>query len=553
MSHSTVALCGLVLGTVLLGSANAVSASRLARTAAPLESAAVDALEAEGVRIGQIDIRVLNIFNPEDPRENTGLYKLADDIHVKTREHAVRNQLLFRPGDLLKRQILVETERLLRSRNYFSDASVRVTGYDEVTRSVSVTVTVHDVWTLDPNVSVGRSGDRTSSVAGIADQNALGTGAAVSLLHARDVDRSSTSLSYADNNVGGSWWRLAGIAANNSDGYTRSLTLEKPFYSLGSPNAVGFSASDTVSHVSRYSSGVVEDQLALRQIQDQVYYGWSTGLVGGDVVRWLVGVRADLARVEPLPGQIRLAPVAADRQLVYPWVGWSWVEDRYQTATNIDLIGRTEDLNFGRNVYLELGYSSPSVGAGRALPFQMSVNDGWHWHDSQFLFGSMSVNGRLEDGVPRNITAKLSARYFYHASERDVVYLALTGIATDRLDADQQLLLGADNGLRGYPVRYQGGNDSVVFTVERRVYTNWFPLRLVRVGFAAFADVGRTFGRDEFGAAPFGLLKDLGIGLRLGNNRSGLGNVLHVDVTYATAADAHSGRLQFSMSTQQKF
>ena len=32
--------------------------------------------------------------------------------------------------------------------------------------------------------------------------------------------------------------------------------------------------------------------------------------------------------------------------------------------------------------------------------------------------------------------------------------------------------LGGDTGLRGYPLRYQNGNQRALFTVEERLYTN---------------------------------------------------------------------------------
>ncbi len=47
-----------------------------------------------------------------------------------------------------------------------------------------------------------------------------------------------------------------------------------------------------------------------------------------------------------------------------------------------------------------------------------------------------------------------------------------------------------------------------------------------------FADSGRTWGRDELAAAPAGWLTDVGLGLRLGSARSGLGNVLHIDLAF---------------------
>ena len=65
-------------------------------------------------------------------------------------------------------------------------------------------------------------------------------------------------------------------------------------------------------------------------------------------------------------------------------------------------------------------------------------------------------------------------------------------------------MLGGDNGLRGYPLRYQAGDDNALMTLEQRFYSNWQPLKLFNVGAAVFFDAGRTWGDDEFAAPPEG-------------------------------------------------
>ncbi len=67
---------------------------------------------------------------------------------------------------------------------------------------------------------------------------------------------------------------------------------------------------------------------------------------------------------------------------------------------------------------------------------------------------------------------------------------------TERIDPENQVLLGGDNGLRGYPLRYQAGERRAILNVEQRFFTDWYPWRLFRVGYAVFVDVGRVSGRD---------------------------------------------------------
>jgi len=69
-----------------------------------------------------------------------------------------------------------------------------------------------------------------------------------------------------------------------------------------------------------------------------------------------------------------------------------------------------------------------------------------------------------------------------------------------------------DNGLRGYPLRYQAGERRALLTIEERFYTELYPWRLFRVGWAAFLDVGRVSGNDPRASPPLGTLYDVGIG-----------------------------------------
>jgi hypothetical protein len=76
-------------------------------------------------------------------------------------------------------------------------------------------------------------------------------------------------------------------------------------------------------------------------------------------------------------------------------------------------------------------------------------------------------------------------------SERWLLFPGASADAGSHLDLDHQILLGGDNGPRGYPLRCQGGEERRRVTAEQRFFTNWYPFRLFNDGAAAFADVGR--------------------------------------------------------------
>ncbi|MCZ8130029.1 MAG: hypothetical protein O9284_01810 [Steroidobacteraceae bacterium] len=512
-------------------------------------------LEALGATIGTIELHVQNIFDTSDPREDGWLYRTANALHLKTRDATVRQQLLFAEGARFDARLLEETERILRSRRYLVDAWVVPVRYDPARNVVDVSVTVRDVWTLNPGVSFNRAGGENRTRFEIEEQNLLGTGTKLSLGRSRDVDRSSTLLQYSDPNLGTSWWQLDLAYSDNSDGNVHSAGLQRPFYALDVRHAYGFTGYSGESVVSRYDRGRIVDQFQGQRHDYAAWVGWSDGLVDGVVRRWYAGVRhqhADFARRPELPLQPARLPAA--RKFAYPWIGWQFLEDRYAEGANLDLIGRTEDLYLGRSAYLELGWSSRSFGADQdAILARARGLAGWRLDERRQLFVNAALDGRLEGGVARNVVGSLGGRYFWRLTDRQLLYAALSGVATQRLDAERQVLLGGEEGLRGYPLRFQGGTSSLLFTVEHRVFTDWYPFRLVRVGGAAFVDVGRTWGRSLTGAEPLGRLSNVGFGLRLGNNRTGLGNVLHVDVSYALDAPPGVKRLEVTVETRERF
>src|SRR5262245_14706648 len=63
----------------------------------------------DGERIGTIYVSVRDIFDTTKPGENKALYRLANRLHVDTREEALRAQLLFAEGDPYSKRIVEET------------------------------------------------------------------------------------------------------------------------------------------------------------------------------------------------------------------------------------------------------------------------------------------------------------------------------------------------------------------------------------------------------------------------------------------------------------
>ena len=93
----------------------------------------------------------------------------------------------------------------------------------------------------------------------------------------------------------------------------------------------------------------------------------------------------------------------------------------------------------------------------------------------------------------------------------------------------------------------------MVFNVEDRVYTDWYPFQLFRVGGAVFYDFGRAWGGPTANTENTGWLSDVGVGLRILSARSAFGNVLHLDLAFPLNRDPNIRRVQFLVQTQATF
>jgi hypothetical protein len=510
-------------------------------------------LEAAGAVIGSVDIDIRNIFDESDARERNGLFRLANHLHIRTKRSTIRAQLLFASGDKYLARKLAETERALRLLTYVYDARVVPVRYAD--GKVDIKVITKDVWTLSPGLSFGRAGGSNSTNFKLEDANFLGWGKALQVSHGSTVDRTSNTVAWSDPNVFRSRWTSMLTFSDSSDGTQRSVQVARPFYSLDAPWSAKITALKFDRTISRYNLGDIVDQFNDNESSYELSGGISSGLTDGWTKRLTFGMRYDRNLFLPtpstsLPAQ-RLPP---ERTLSYPFVGFDILQDNYKKTGDENQIGRTEDLYFGTEVKGEVGLSNGVFGADRnAIMLAAKALRGIELTELQQLFLTSDFSSRIEDGRARNLIADAGAKYYWRWRTDWLLYAGISGAVTNSLDPDMQLLLGGDNGLRGYPLRYESGTSRALLTVEQRFYTDWYPFRLVRVGGAVFADVGRTWGRGVIGNSDPGLLRDVGFGLRLGNTRSGLGNVLHVDFAFPLNNIAGIQRFQFLVQTMQSF
>lgn len=521
------------------------------------ESSSPDADSAEGSStqktvVGEIKLRKLNVFDLSNEYENNWLYRLANRLHIVTKDRVIRGQLLFETGSHYDQRLIEETERILRQNRYLYDASIETILREDGV--VDVVVVTKDVWTLGPDLSLSRKGGENKSQFGIEEQNLFGLGRTIRFNHEENVDRRSNSFEFADRHLGQSWVSAFLQISNNSDGDTNQLAIIRPFYALDARWSAGGRALIDDGRDALY---VLGDESAEYHRDRELYtafVGWSKGLRDGWVRRWTAGVVYDDNQFSAEPVPTLPSALPADRKLVYPFLGFELLQDEFEIASNRDQIGRQEDFLLGARITGSLGWATESFGADRdALLYAATASRGYGSLENKTLLLSATASGRLESGHSANVLATIRARYYVTQSSKRLFFVALQGTAGLELDLDNPVQLGGDSGLRGYPLRYQNGDSKLLLTIEQRYFTNWYPFRLLRVGGAIFADAGRVWGRNPLGGERLGWLKDVGFGLRLAPTRSSSSKMLHIDVAFPLDGDPTIDSVQISLEAKRSF
>jgi outer membrane protein assembly factor BamA len=541
------------------GALSAVSAQEIPQGEKPAVAAAAAVkipsfaeLETSGAVIGEIRVVTRDIFDIGDEHESNPFYRAANAIHIRTRPSVVESKLLFKSGDRVSAHAIDETERLLRSYRIFYQVDiVPIAVHDGV---VDIEVRTRDTWTLQPGFSASRSGGSNRTNFGFTETNLLGTGVLLGVNRFSDPDRTGTIYQISDPHAFDGWTTVSYTYSQLSDGANRTASITRPFYALDTRRAAGFTASKDTRLDTLFENGSTSAQFRHQQDLVDAFGGWSAGLVGGWVQRYSVGVNYQNDRYSEEAGLPAPDQLPDDQTLVAPYLRYEVVQDAYVKYKNLDLIERPEYFVMGLQSTLQAGRSLELLGSTQEVwLYKVSVSDGYRLPSGGILLSSVSSTGQWGYGPLDKQATSGSVRFYSHPDNRTLVFFSLAGDILKDATSSTQLVLGGDTGLRGYPRNYQSGDYRTVLNTEYRVYTDWYPVRLFRVGGAVFYDLGRAGGGPNSNTEHTGWLSDVGIGLRILNARTAFGNVLHLDLAFPLTYDPAIRRVQFLVQTQTTF
>ncbi|MCD6250169.1 MAG: hypothetical protein J7J98_07570 [candidate division Zixibacteria bacterium] len=493
----------------------------------------------EGWIIDSIEIDNRNIYDLENKRYQGYLFRTANRLHVVTREWIVRQELLFAVGDRLAQSLIEETARNLRLRFPLNDARIEVLKL--ATGRVLVRVVTVDQWSLIGGVrSISLDGNETNFQIGFEERNLIGRAQFLSFdFFARGDDPNYVQLTYREPRVLG---HSVGVGLYYRTDPTNSLKqaeITRPYYSLAQNLSFDISVAEHSCRVERLNP------------TGDVIAQWTSS---GETVRLNGGYRVGPSyRKTLIYGDYKYLykAVVGDSEYgvdsVYHrfTVGLAQAWQEFIIEKRIRGFGYTEDFALG----LSLGISY-----GRAfLPgFRGYLFDKAHgkmsgrWKLGHNLLGAeysriFWFKGSNEIRRQYGLTLTLYNNQWHHAT-----WAVRSRYLFDRDGENLNVILGGENGLRGYPSESLAGDRSHVVNIESRLF---FGLELlsVKIGSALFVDIGRTWQPDETLAFRDYHLSG-GAGLRLSLENFLKGEIIRVDVILA-----EGGNWELSFGTGQYF
>lgn len=482
--------------------------------------------------IRKIELVRLNVFDRELEHGDNFIYKLANKLHVVTKERIIRRELLVEEGMPFDSVVLQESARNLRALPYIGEVYVNIKGaYGD---SVDIKLTIEDLWTTIVGIS-GEGGGGRYVVSLYADErNIAGLGIAIetTLQFAFDDDDDGFSIHASDGRFLGTrffadiWWK------DFTFDKQFSLLLSYPFYSL-----------DT-----RWSFTCAFKRLKYRQrlfYKGEEYFRYRRDITSFG----FKGIRAfgKFNRIEPylryiyndndygieLPGNSDNSLIPGDEIFSGPGLGIKASKQSFTTAKYLDEFGSTEDLTRHLTFDINTTWSGPTF-KGNIETALVEIKSGFLQKPiSSIYVGFKNIYSHYNVGSTRKrIINQTETALYIKPSMYHLLAFRYLAVFAWRQQPDYQLVLGGCNGLRGYPDRYFDGSKLALFNAEYRLFT---PIKILTVGLgaAAFFDAGYVW--DDHESVDINDIKsDFGLGLRFGLTKSSTARTVRLDLAWSS-------------------
>lgn len=492
-----------------------------------------------------------NIFDlQQDGDAPAFLARLANALHVRTRPAVIRRTLFVNPGDPYDSARVAESERALRALNVFS--SVRVDTL-RIGARLALRVETTDGWSTKPQLGYSTSGGDETWLAGIVEENLLGTATALTAVYNKTPDRSSVDLQHLNPHFLARHARLALQYTDKSDGQRGLWLLGVPFYQTAARHALITDGEAASERVLVFREGVPDTSvgpngaIGRRALRFGVSAGFALRATSRDYLRlWLGGQwrREDFAPegTTPFP-RSQFATVGAGLNLGHV---------RFQVLERFNSYARREDVNLSQEVHIGVwaapqawGYPSGRAGVGPEVGGQASAL----WRGGFALLRGWADGVYTADGLDSaRVTGSLTVASQNVRRHTFIVHLEGGALRRPNPGGEFDLWL-ARKGPRVFGIHEFTGTRMAWLALEDRILVSDEAWGLFGIGVAPFFDYGGAWYAED----PVRLGGDVGLSLRLGPTRSVRGDVAEFAIGYRFGEGFSGSRWAISIRNGLEF
>jgi len=525
---------------------SAVSAGTSTRLLMPVS----DTLDSdiEGLIVDSIEIDNRDIYDTSVPAYSGFLFRLANRLHVVTKERIIRRELLIRKGDPFVREIADELARNLRARFPFNDAWVEVERLDG-DRLLLRIVTI-DQWSLIGGLkSIDTDGGETDYQIGFEERNFLGRAQFWSFdYYVREVEDNYLTAEFYEPRIFGRSFDIRWQYSNNPFSHYKQLSVGRPFYNLAQRCAFGLSVLHGGSRQERFLSNEQvaewEDRSDRAELHATYRRGPSyrkTSITG----RYTYLFRQLTDRTILDSAVFSVAEFPDDSVYHQFELGILHNRQRFIVERRINGFEFHEDITLGESVGVTFGRAFRPEFSGHYYNHINLLAEVHHKIAGHIIMADYSRSFWYKKGIDTRRLTVLTVRV-YNNSLSFLTMALRSQYISDKTDNPNGLVLGGKSGLRGYDKEFTSGDRVHVVNLEGRFYPG-IELLSVKIGAAVFSDFGRAWRRGE--AVQ---VKDynfsVGGGLRLSLERLSRDEMVRLDLVVG-----QDGRLEFSIGTGQYF
>lgn len=486
---------------------------------------------SEAVFIRQIGIQRLDVFDTSQVEFCRFPFPLINKLHIKTKKNVIARELLFHEGEPVDVALLEESERNLRALKYIGNASI--THQFVTPDSVDIAVVTEEQWTTVLGTKYEVEAGQANYGLRIEEYNLFGTGQKFKISLAQINNQWQQEFLAADQRLFNSRTAVEFHYKGYENGDYYLYHLGRPFFSERSSWAFDvdyqiyrgtrkvFNHQDVIGrfHTREHMLNCRASHLLLRRDHSSarasfLFYSrlndQKNGFPMDSTFLW-----------QPPLRQNRMVGMGID------WVKLYFIEERF-----LDSFGLIEDVSLGWEGSFYLGKMIPGLGADWGNWYlDGKITYAWKWFDQFYLYTSLGTYTYFTRQSRDETVSSLLVKAYSQSIPHNTLILNVNYSRAWRIPDQEQLFLGENCGLRGYPSYFRTGQNRVVVNLEDRIFSK-INLYSFGLGAAVFSDVGYIW-TDQQPLKKQSPFVTLGAGIRIGNSKSKAATVFRLDFAVA--------------------